>query len=531
MNDKFDNQDLEKFFHDKLDQYGDEPGEEFWAALEPMIPPPPKKRRRGLLLWWFFGGLLLVALGGYVWANQKSLSLLEEKMLSQEQEIEVLKNKKEEAQIKVLKNEKEQEKIAEEKIALIEKSTIAKNQNQSQSQKENRKDQKPHEIKTNQSETIKTEDKKAIKFSNERSTIPLSSAPLNATPLLSETSIVKQEQSAIPTVVGEADSEKDKGATAERLLWNAFDFLDIKRDSLVALEKEERPELVPPIVKPQWEPRLGIGVFYESWFKVFAPGYVEDRVGTEPNASYTWLINVTDLEFTGHTFGVNFQIPLAEKWELGTGIALTKFGVSSTTQKDLEIDLENAVERPGDFLFNNYFYNIESFLGRTYYETGLSYRLAEELEDQPMQGDTFSISVNENIALDYLYIPLHLKYLLKKGKWGGKIGLGLDFYHLVNVDLKSSATGKLQGGEDILAEDVVASEDIRLVGLRNIFLGARGSLGANYSFAKNWNLSLDAGYHFGIRSIAAHEKLDLFPVGFNAKINYLTLRLGIHYQF
>ena len=514
MNDKFDNQDLEKFFHDHLDQYGDEPGEAFWTALEPMIPPPPKKRRGGLLLWWFLGGLLVLALGGYVWSNQKSLSVLEEKMWSHEQEIEILKNKKEQEQIKVLKNEKEEEK---EEVAFIEKSRV------NQSQKENQKNQNQQEIKTNQRKSIKTQDKKATKFSKERSILPLSSAALS-----SETSIANQEQSASPRVVGEADSENDKASTAERLLWTSFDFLDGKRDSLVAQGREETPDLVPPIMKPQWEPRLGIGAFYESWLSVSTPGFVQDK---EHNASFRWLVNVKDIEFAGHTFGLNIQVPLAEKWELGTGIALTKFTVNSTTQKDLEINLDGAVERQGDVLFNNYFYNLESFLGRTYYEAGLSYRLAEEIEDQPMQGDTFSISVNENIALDYLYLPLQVNYLLKKGKWGGKIALGLDFYHLINVDLKSSASGKLQGGEDILAEDVVASEDIRLVGLRNIFLGARGSLGANYSFAKNWNINADAGYHFGIRPIATHEELDLFPLSFNAKVNYLTLRLGINYQF
>jgi len=490
MNDKFDNQDLEKFFHDNLDQYGEEPGEEFWTELEPMIPPPPKKRRRGLLLWWFLGGFFMVAIAAYVWSNQQNLSELEKQMLSQQQEIKALKTKKEKENIVEAVSPLKEKKSAELKEPII-------------------------ESKPNKTSSIKPDNTaQTFKDFYALSTKPDSSISGNPSTnregQVAAKGVVKKET---PTEILKI---KKSVLLRERLFWDTFDLLATKRDSLVAREKTENPRLVPPIITPEWEPRIGLGAFYESW--VLISGAVSS---SDENFR----------EFSGRSFGVNFQLPLAKKWELETGLGLAKFTTSSSTKTTLEIDLARAVERPGDVLFNNYFYNIESFLGRTYYETGISYRLAENSANDPMEGDLFSILVNENIALDYLYLPLHLNYLLQKGKWGAKIGLGIDSYHLFKVDLKSSATSSLQDGANLVVEDIVASEDVRLVGLRNIFLGARASLGANYSFANNWKVNLDAGYHKGIRNIAVHDISRRFPEGANVKINYLSLRLGINYQF
>ena len=489
MSDQFENKPLETFFHQYLDQYGEEPSEEFWERLEPQIPPPPGKKRRFLLWWFLLGAVVLFFLISYLSYNLKQLQKLENRVEIQQERIDQMESNgvdEPDSGYGIYKNtgkaspsEKETEPVEEEKEQSLAPQSVE--------------------------ETIEHKKTMGLKKAStaEAGNLSLKMDTSPAPPEISSLpdTVVRESEPVLP----EKEEPTEKVGQLDLDQGGALDHLPGKAIFAEYHGTRKLPDfsLQPP---RKFLPLFDLGIFYENW--------LESTVNVPSDL---------DLETTasGNNWGLRLGIHLNRHWQLQTGLGWTRIAMENTLGAGFDYSMVNAWDGPDNTIFNSYPYRFESPLGSTAYDFAIGFRLRPNQEENPRPGDPFSIEITEREQLDYLYIPLLLEYRSAPDKWQWSAGAGLDFYQLLKVDVAATLTPRpFREEERIVIDEVVISPDSRLEGLRDGFLGAQCFAGVRYHLLPRWPVHFQAAYHFGIGRVTDQQRL-----------YYLGLRLGTTYQF
>ena len=214
----------------------------------------------------------------------------------------------------------------------------------------------------------------------------------------------------------------------------------------------------------------------------FEEGYDGDTIFVVPAFTYLFNQKRTFSKKVGFEFFSNIHIAISERLRLRTGLELTYHQTSETINTfDLTEESQNT-------------------------DTTLNYVFAPE-----------AVTVNRNIKLLNLTIPINFEYSILKGKWFVFSGIGL-----------SSLLNNPNDKTNILGIDPIIKNIDNLI-LNNF--SWKANIGSEFQVYKN--IYLKVNYSQGINNLFNEESATILelPNNYFRKTNWKAFLIGVTYRF
>lgn len=500
MKDNFNNKPLEEFFLNHLDPLEDEPRDGFWEELEPLIPPPPKKRRRLLFWWWGLGAFFLLLIGGYFWNKSNRINRLSERLAQQQLQIDALL---------------EEEKVASQSAEEAEGKAQADLEENEQAEG-NSTEELVTATNTNTNTRQPSINKTTRSAVTEKSIEVGTSSALAMAPILQVDTLAEQEEQQ-HEVEEVAKVVREEAPLEERSTAFLFDQLETLLTPVVAMPYQRRIRTFDSLdLVPRLPQLFDVGIFYEQSF------LARLRIPID-------FLSTDNFTYRGNEIGLGIGLQLSEKWRLQSGFAWSKMILNTTTTSRVTFREEGTYRDEEGRFFNTYEYEITTAFGTTNYRADIGIQFDDLPDINPVEGTRIDFRFLERDELNYLHLPLHLTYEVGENKWTWNAGLGLDYYYLLKANAYSKEAEQTSNEGAIILRDINASNESRLVGLKNSLWGARASLGLNYQASKKWQLKLDGAYQYGLSEVTDFSSGSTENLKIN--LDLLQFRLGAYYKF
>ncbi len=468
MSDPLDKKGLEDFFHQHLDQYEDEPAADFWDQLEPQIPEPPQKKRRGLLLWWLFAAAAFVLLTGYIVYNQRQVEQLENAIIAQQQLMDTLRENP-------LTSSTQTTPPSTQKAIKTAPPTVDNEQTNTSAEDTNT----DVEI-TPPSETLSSDSREKLiakAVTNNRATTTTS------LPLIEAPEAAKEPQSKPPAITNRTpNADVPQPEAINNIL------IPTLASKTIFAERRTLENEATTISIIGFTPLFKLGVYYEQWLWAR---------GTGPQTR--------DENFSANGQGLNLALHLGPHWQISSGIGRLHLQSASRGESTLAYDANGATV-VDDKLVNDYRYDFSSPLGITEYNSSIGFSILNDPSLALQDGDNFAISIREVVKANYLRLPLEASYHSAGKKWEWMMGLGVDYYQLVQLRVN----GEISNNEVNNAENTVFAKDnsaVFLLGLQNSFWSARINTGLTWRGKERWQIGLHAFGQHSIGDFSANRAL------------------------
>ncbi len=459
MSDPLDKKGLEDFFHQHLDQYEDEPAADFWDQLEPQIPEPPQKKRRGLLLWWLFGAAAFVLLMGYVVYNQRQVEQLENAIIAQQELMDAFRENP-------LTSSTQTTPPSTTQKAIKTAPPTGDNEPANTMVEDTNTDV---EI-TPPSETLSSNSRGELiakAATNKRATT-------TALPPITVSEVPEEPNSKPQPITNRTQNPEVPQPNA---INNTL--IPTLASKTIFAERRTLENEATTISTIGFTPLFKLGVYYEQWLWAR---------GTGPQTS--------EENFSANGQGLNIALHLGPHWQISSGVGRLHLQSASRGESTLAYDA-NGATLVDDKLVNDYRYDFSSPLGVTEYNSSIGFSILNDPSLALQDGDNFAISIREVVKANYLRLPLEASYHSAGKKWEWMMGLGVDYYQLVQLRVN----GEISNNEVNNAENTVFARNnsaVFLLGLQNSFWSARINTGLTWRGKERWQIGLHA---FGQHSI------------------------------
>ena len=359
---------FETFFRESLQTYGEDPSNLVWENLEPNIPKPESKKKP---FWgWFFAlAMLMLFMGGYWLKYDARMKNVQQAIQEQEiqlknisNEVEKLNNNFSEQKINhstIKENTSEENKSTLNKFKKQIETAITNNkQNISKSKKHN-----TFRTNKNYNNTFTNIKEKANLIKKEKLELTVSTVENIKTPITFLPSPLKNMES-VPSIFGILKTPK-------RSL-NPIDLIDY----------------IGPSFKPSFEIFNYIGTTY-------------------PHIDLESPINSKKRDAMNFDFGILYNIPINQKWELQIGLGYAKRTIGTNFTKTFFYNSESLVNT--NLYQSENTFQINSNYGRqilTNYFTNTKMNDGLDIEE----GDAYSASISIVRIQEYINVPLFIKY-------------------------------------------------------------------------------------------------------------------------
>ncbi len=186
------------------------------------------------------------------------------------------------------------------------------------------------------------------------------------------------------------------------------------------------------------------------------------------------------------TLGALIDYSIHKHWSLQSGL------IVSTTNIDLAP--ETIYAQPDNS--GNIKFKINTSSGYAY--------ILPSFNNNPAEGDSI-LSVSTTHTLQYLGIPLAIKYNISKGKFNLNARAGL----VANLLTKGVVSTELEKGND---NDIETTNKIQ--GLKRFYLSGVAGVGIDYNVYKNWSLCFSPTFRFALNPINKDLPVKTFPNSF-----------------
>lgn len=193
------------------------------------------------------------------------------------------------------------------------------------------------------------------------------------------------------------------------------------------------------------------------------------------------------------TFGVLIDYNIGKNWKLESGVTFsTRF---------TDIDPKTIYARPDNNGNINYRFNCSA---------GYSYVTLKSSGLPPVYGDSINALTSKNI-LQYIDVPLVVKYMINKGRFSVTPGAGISVNFLARGKIETTIP-TTTGNENVTLNDIQ--------GLKSTYFNGIASVGAQYKLNKTFELTFIPTVRFALSSINKDASVKTYPnsIGFAAGI-------------
>ena len=222
--------------------------------------------------------------------------------------------------------------------------------------------------------------------------------------------------------------------------------------------------------------------------------YLQDDPSGNPNRN--GIADENDEKKTpAFTMGALIDFKTSRHWSLQSGLTL------STTHIHIKFEDERLYAKADNS--GNVKYRVNTVLGYGY--------ILPSFSNNPNVGDSIS-SRSTKSSLQYLRIPLAVKYSLGNGKFSVNVMAGLSGNFLTQGKIEA----EVEQGNDNETETTN-----KIHGLKSTYFSGLAGIGLDYNFYKNLSVSFSPTIRFALNSINSNLYVQSFPnsVGFVLGLN------------
>ena len=187
------------------------------------------------------------------------------------------------------------------------------------------------------------------------------------------------------------------------------------------------------------------------------------------------------------TFGILLDYTIGKNWKLESGLTYSS--------RKTAIDPKTIYARPDDDGNINYRFNCSA---------GYSY-VTVKSPTPPASGDSVNALASTN-NLQYIGLPLNVKYIFTAGRFSILPGAGVSFNFLTKGKIETTIA-TYTGGKNSSTDNIQ--------GLKSMYLNGSASIGFQYKLSKTFSLSFEPAFRFALSSINkdASVKTNLNSIG------------------
>lgn len=265
---------------------------------------------------------------------------------------------------------------------------------------------------------------------------------------------------------------------------------------ITPVEKTEKPG------KAGWYASVVSGMFFTSRNLQTQAGQALN--GTESGA-WTWQ------------HGIQFGRNLNAHWAFETG--LQHSSIQLKAERLIHFQYRTDREK---FNLNRYLYqnSTDQVIQTSFGEVDMRMDMAREPSRPILDQANVEIMLRTSEQVNFLRVPLLLRYQTGTGPWQWSLGAGLGINLKTGYELSLTAARANRPG----VRDISARVQHRPDGLAPVMLDAQFGAGLQYRLAPRWALQLSPQLRYGISSINRNNALKSFAISGG-------LQLGLNYNF